>query len=78
MVQGILTILRDSKTSREDFIFFADRLATLLMEKATEHLPFVSKNVVTPIGVTAAGTELTAKVGITLSLNEPEVDWELL
>lgn len=46
-----MTILRDSKTSRQDFYFFADRLATLLAEHALQFLPFVPKVVMTPIGV---------------------------
>lgn len=50
-VKGIMTILRDSKTSRQDFYFFADRLATLLAEHALQFLPFVPKVVMTPIGV---------------------------
>lgn len=32
-IKGIHTILRDSKTDRDEFIFYADRLAVLLMEK---------------------------------------------
>lgn len=32
-IRGIHTILRNHKTDRDDFIFYADRLAVLLMEK---------------------------------------------
>lgn len=31
-VRGIHTILRNKKTSRDEFVFYADRLAVLLME----------------------------------------------
>lgn len=31
-IKGIHTILRDQKTSRDEFVFYADRLAVLLME----------------------------------------------
>lgn len=31
-VRGIHTILRNQKTSRDEFVFYADRLAVLLME----------------------------------------------
>lgn len=31
-VKGIHTILRDQKTTRDEFVFYADRLAVLLME----------------------------------------------
>ena len=56
--QGIFTILRDRKTTREDFIFFTDRLSTFLSEKAMEFLPYATKDVTTPISVTYAGKQL--------------------
>jgi uridine kinase len=31
-IKGIHTILRDQRTSRDEFVFYADRLAVLLME----------------------------------------------
>lgn len=31
-IKGIHTILRDQKTVRDEFVFYADRLAVLLME----------------------------------------------
>lgn len=31
-VRGIHTILRNQKTDRDEFVFYADRLAVLLME----------------------------------------------
>jgi len=56
--QGIYTILRDKTTSREDFIFYIDRLAAYLAEKAMEFLSFKSKSVETPVGVVTEGKEL--------------------
>jgi len=35
-----MTILRDQNTQRGDFIFYADRLSTLIVEKALELIPF--------------------------------------
>jgi hypothetical protein len=58
----MLTILRNKDTSREDFIFFIDRLATLVVEKATEHLPYVSNTVVTPLEVESCGKKLDVSV----------------
>ncbi|GAB1525085.1 hypothetical protein RhiTH_008242 [Rhizoctonia solani] len=55
---GIYTILRDKETSREDFIFYADRLATLICEKAMEVLPFKNINVSTPTGAIADGKDV--------------------
>ena len=62
--QGIMTMLRDRRTSREDFIFFVDRLATYLIERAMEHLPHKPKTVVTPEAVEYQGQELDAHVSV--------------
>ncbi|TFK50123.1 armadillo/beta-catenin/plakoglobin [Heliocybe sulcata] len=59
-LKGIYTILRDETTAKQDFIFFVDRLATLLIEAAVELLPFRPKSVETPCGVEAPGKELEA------------------
>ncbi|KAG8688239.1 Uridine kinase [Ceratobasidium sp. 394] len=56
-LRGIYTILRDKETSREDFIFYADRLATLICEKAMEVLPFRDITVATPTGAIANGKD---------------------
>lgn len=48
-LQGIYTILRSKDTSRQDFIFFADRLATMLIEFALQHLPYTPHHIVTPV-----------------------------
>ncbi|KAF8905107.1 armadillo/beta-catenin/plakoglobin [Gymnopilus junonius] len=67
-VQGIYTILRDRTTSRQDFIFFADRLSTLLVECALQHLPYAPKMVVTPIDIESHGKKMDAKYvcGVTI------------
>ncbi|KAH7909494.1 armadillo beta-catenin plakoglobin [Hygrophoropsis aurantiaca] len=60
-LKGIYTILRDETTNRQDFIFFVDRLATFLIEKAMEHLPYRPKTIVTPVGEECVGKELDVK-----------------
>ena len=55
-------MLRDKTTSKEDFIFFTDRLSTLLSEKAVEFLPYTSKNVITSISASYAGNQLAVEV----------------
>lgn len=60
-LKGMYTILRDATSNRQDFIFFVDRLATFLIEKAMEHLPHKSKTVTTPTGVDYVGKELDIK-----------------
>lgn len=61
--KGIYTILRSKNTPRQDFIFFVDRLATLLVEHALQHLPFAMQRVVTPVDCEFIGLKITAKVG---------------
>jgi uridine kinase len=60
--KGIHTILRNKDCSRRDFIFFIDRLSTLLVEYALQHLPYVPKTVVTPVGVECHGKKSDARV----------------
>ncbi|KAG1883416.1 armadillo beta-catenin plakoglobin [Suillus subluteus] len=60
-IRGIYTILRDGTSNRQDFIFFVDRLATFLIEKAMEHLPHRPKTVTTPTEVDCTGKELDVK-----------------
>ncbi|TFK40396.1 armadillo/beta-catenin/plakoglobin [Crucibulum laeve] len=61
-LKGIFTILRSKETSRQDFIFFVDRLSTILVEFALQLLPYVPKVVVTPVGVEAHGKKLGAQM----------------
>jgi uracil phosphoribosyltransferase len=58
----MLTIIRDVHSSRQDLIFFVDRLATLLIEKALEVLPCSPKSVVTPVGVEYHGKKVDPSV----------------
>lgn len=59
-LQGIFTILRSTTASKQDFVFFVDRLATLLMENAVNCLPHIAKSVVTPTGSTSTGKAVDA------------------
>ncbi|KAJ3506644.1 hypothetical protein NLJ89_g6762 [Agrocybe chaxingu] len=67
-VQGIFTILRDKTTGRQDFVFFIDRLATLLVEHALQHLPYAPKIVTTPVGEQPHGKKMDAQYtcGVTI------------
>ncbi|KAG0042275.1 hypothetical protein BGZ83_000696 [Gryganskiella cystojenkinii] len=62
-ILGMHTIIRDINTSRHDFIFYADRLATLVIERALCELPYASKTVKTPTGKTVDGLTHKAVVG---------------
>nr|OQO24906.1 hypothetical protein B0A51_04765 [Rachicladosporium sp. CCFEE 5018] len=48
-IRGINTKLIESSTDREDFVFYFDRLAVLLIEKATECFRFKPSTVQTPV-----------------------------
>jgi len=56
-IKGLHTIIRDAKTSREDFIFYSDRLIRLLIEEALSYLPFKPKLITTPTGDIYEGVE---------------------
>ncbi|KAF3024850.1 hypothetical protein G7054_g10865 [Neopestalotiopsis clavispora] len=58
-IQGMATILQDIDTSSEDFIFYFDRLSTLLIEQALNNSHFKELTVETPQGNKYRG--LTAK-----------------
>ena len=46
----IHTMLRDNSTSRDDFIFYAERVSRLIVERSLSELEFDSKVVTTPTG----------------------------
>jgi len=56
-----MTILRCEDTSTDDFIFFADRLATLLVEESLCCLPYKDHSVTTRAGHQHTGKTLNAK-----------------
>jgi uridine kinase len=58
----MITILRDITTSRQDFVFFVDRLATLLVENALGVLPYRPKTVTSPVGVDYEGKGFATSV----------------
>ncbi|GAA94468.1 hypothetical protein E5Q_01120 [Mixia osmundae IAM 14324] len=54
-LDALLTIVRDQRTSRGDFIFYCDRIFRLLVEEGLNHLPVIEKQVTTPTGQTYNG-----------------------
>ncbi|KAL2695902.1 hypothetical protein AAEP93_003202 [Penicillium crustosum] len=52
---GMNTILQTPETEQEDFIFYFDRLVSILIEKALDMTSYVSANVETPQGSTYLG-----------------------
>jgi uracil phosphoribosyltransferase len=61
-IKGLHTIIRDKNTSREDFIFYSDRLIRLLIEEGLSFLPFNERTVITPTGAQYKGVEFATKI----------------
>jgi len=60
--RGMHTVIRNKNTTREDFVFYADRLCRLAIEAALSLLPFSEKQVETPTGGLYCGVGWTAKL----------------
>ncbi|PQQ13226.1 uridine kinase-like protein 5 [Prunus yedoensis var. nudiflora] len=54
-IRGMHTLIRDAKTTKHDFVFYADRLIRLVVEHGLGHLPFKEKQVITPTGSVYSG-----------------------
>jgi uridine kinase len=63
-LRGIYTILRNETSVRVDFIFNADRLATLICERSMSELPFRSRTITCPTTEVMAGKELDVQVSV--------------
>ena len=57
-LRGMHTILLNLATDRRDFIFYFDRLVTLLIERAMENFQFAPKTVITPLNIPYHGLTL--------------------
>ncbi|KAL1564248.1 Uridine kinase-like protein 5 [Salvia divinorum] len=54
-IRGMHTLVRDAKTTKHDFVFYADRLIRLVVEHGLGHLPFSEKQINTPTGSVYTG-----------------------
>jgi len=59
---ALLTMIRDTNTSRADFIFYSNRIIRLLVEEGLNHLPVVEHTVSTPLGPTYQGVKFEGKI----------------
>jgi uracil phosphoribosyltransferase len=57
-----MTKIRDEKTSRGEFIFYADRITRMLVERGLDYLPTRQKRVRTPTGIEFDGCEFIGKI----------------
>lgn len=58
----IHTMIRDASTSRDDFIFFADRLARLVVEAGLSQLPYDDVTIMTPCNAQYKGLKRSLKL----------------
>lgn len=56
-LSGIHTILLDNSTTRADFLFFFNRIATLLISQALELITYEPKSVITPVSCEFEGVK---------------------
>ncbi|KAM0935961.1 putative transferase [Dioscorea sansibarensis] len=61
-IRGMHTLIRDAKTTKHDFIFYADRLIRLVVEHGLGHLPFKEKQVIAPTGSVYTGVEFCRRL----------------
>jgi uridine kinase len=67
-IMGIHTLLLNPRTSSEDYMFYFDRIAALLVDKAVDLLQFTPKQVTTPQGYQYMGLQKTAEVSAVVVL----------
>ncbi|GLI62046.1 hypothetical protein VaNZ11_004472 [Volvox africanus] len=61
-IRGMHTIIRDRTSSKEDFVFYADRLNRLVVEAGLGHLPFSETSVTTPTGAVYCGVAFARRL----------------
>eukprot|EP01095_Lingulamoeba_sp_RSL-Kostka_P009064 TRINITY_DN30_c1_g2_i1.p1 TRINITY_DN30_c1_g2~~TRINITY_DN30_c1_g2_i1.p1 ORF type:complete len:246 (-),score=78.14 TRINITY_DN30_c1_g2_i1:155-892(-) len=61
-LKGLLTIIRDKTTPRDQFIFYSNRLIRLLIEEGLSYLPFEEKTIITPTGSEYKGVQFSSKI----------------
>ncbi|XP_062088734.1 uridine kinase-like protein 4 [Humulus lupulus] len=61
-IRGMHTLIRDSQTTKHDFVFYADRLIRLVVEHGLGHLPFTEKQVVTPTESVYTGVDFCKRL----------------
>ncbi|EMR84274.1 putative uridine kinase protein [Botrytis cinerea BcDW1] len=66
--KGMNTIIQDIGTPAEEFVFYFDRIATLLVEHAMNNIFFTEKTVETPIGNKYHGLIATGEVSAVVVL----------
>ncbi len=61
-LRALQTIIRDKSVSREDFVFYSQRIIRLLIEAALGLLPFEKQDVETPVGEIYRGLRFYSRI----------------
>ncbi|KAF9603116.1 hypothetical protein IFM89_033841 [Coptis chinensis] len=61
-IKEMLTRIRDARTTKHDFVFYADRLIRLIVEHGLGHLPFTEKQIFTPTGYVYTGVAFSRRL----------------
>ena len=67
-IVGMSTIIQNPMTKEEDFIFYFDRLSTVLIESALEHLHYDAARILTPQGSEYQGLTWVGEVSAVVIL----------
>ncbi|WNV87873.1 uracil phosphoribosyltransferase [Umezawaea sp. Da 62-37] len=59
-LRALHTVIRDRDASRQDFVFYSERIIRLLVESALDLLPFEPRDVRTPVGAVYRGLDFAA------------------
>ncbi|THY34962.1 uracil phosphoribosyltransferase [Aureobasidium pullulans] len=59
---ALLTMIRDHRTNRADFIFYSNRIIRLLVEEGLNHLPVIQQEITTPVGRHYNGVKFEGKI----------------
>ncbi|KAK9174382.1 hypothetical protein CmeUKMEL1_00660 [Cryptosporidium meleagridis] len=66
-LKGVMTILRDANTTKEDFVFYTDRICRIVLEHALNLLPYDFKEIKTPNGIEVKGIAFNTPIcGVSL------------
>ncbi|KNE60878.1 uracil phosphoribosyltransferase [Allomyces macrogynus ATCC 38327] len=61
-LRALMTMIRDTNTNRNDFIFYSDRIIRLLVEEGLNYLPLVEQQIETPTGLPYHGVAFQGKI----------------
>ena len=77
-LMGMHTVIHNTLTDREEFLFYFDRMATLLVEKALDHLDYAPTEITTKQELAYVGCKLAGSGEVSLALLATELDADMV